>query len=71
MTKSKNLLNGCIKIARCGRALLVAIPARDFSDWEYIAEDKRKFDYIRTRDQGAALAFYNSLVPDSEAVPFF
>lgn len=59
MTKYKNLLNGCVKIARCGRALLILIPGKYP---EYIAEDKRKYEYIRTRDQAAALAFYNSLV---------
>ena len=71
MDNSKNLLNGCTKIARCGHALLIAIPSRDFTDPEYIAENKRNYSYIHTKDQGKALTFYNSLVPSSEAIPFF
>lgn len=67
----KSLLYGCIKIARCGRALLVLVPGRGWGSNYYIAQDQRRKTYIQTREQSEALKFYNNLVPDSEAVPFF
>lgn len=59
-------------IARNGQTLLVRVqdgPRR--SDFHFIAENKRTYNYILTRDQEKALFFYNSNVPSSEAIPFF